>query len=90
MRIVQRTGRIGRLTTRHETAHLRACYPDKQLDYLLRPVGRLLKRIDTAAEVVGIDTAILGRMPSSRIHNGRLARDIRMGGGGWKTARSAR
>ena len=49
VRVVQRTGRIGRLTTRHETAHLRACYPDKQLDYLLRPVGRLLKRIDTAA-----------------------------------------
>ena len=81
MRIVQRTGRIDRLTTRHGTVHSRACYPDKQLDDLLRLVGRLLEKIDTAAEVVGTDTVILGRMPSYKTYNGRLAQDIRVLGG---------
>lgn len=81
MRLVQRTGRIDRLTTKHGTVRSRACVPDKQLDAILELVGKLLRKIDTADRVVGTDGIILGRMPSSQTYNGTLAADIRALGG---------
>lgn len=81
MRIVQRTGRIDRLTTKHQTVHSRACFPDKQLDDILQLVGKLLGKIETAAKVLGTDAVILGKMPSSQTYNGSLAADIRALGG---------
>ena len=76
MRIVQRTGRIDRLTTKHETVHSRACFPDKQLNEILELVAKLLSKLDTAAAVLGSDVVILGRMPSSKIY-GQLDEDLR-------------
>lgn len=77
MRIVQRTGRIDRLTSRHGTVHTRACYPDEQLDGLLKLVGKIMDKLKTVDEVVGTDVEILGKMPSPREFNGRLAVDIK-------------
>lgn len=77
MRIVQRTGRVDRLTSEHKTVRSRACYPDKQLDDLLQLVGKIMDKVDTVAEVVGTDVEILDRMPSPKEYNGRLAMDIR-------------
>lgn len=77
MRIVQRTGRVDRLTSEHATVRSRACYPDKQLDDLLQLVGKIMDKVDTVAEVVGTDVEILDRMPSPKEYNGRLATDIR-------------
>ena len=77
MRIVQRTGRIDRLTSTHKTVHSRACYPDKQLDALLNLIGKLLAKVDTAANVVGTDMEILGKMPSPKKFNENVALDIR-------------
>ena len=77
MRIVQRTGRIDRLTSEYEEVHSRACYPDRQLDDLLQLVGKIMDKVDTVAEVVGTDVEILDRMPSPKEYNGRLATDIK-------------
>ena len=77
MRIVQRTGRVDRLTSRHGTVRTRACYPDEQLDGLLQLVGRLMEKIDTVDEVVGMDVEVLGKMPNPKEFNGRLAMDVK-------------
>ena len=77
MKIVQRTGRVDRLTSAHEIVRSRACYPDEQLDELLRLVGKLLDKIETAADVVGTDVEILGVEANPKEFNGRLAMEIR-------------
>ena len=77
MRIVQRTGRVDRLTSRHDIVRTRACYPAEQLDGLLQLVGRLMEKIDTADKVVGMDVEVLGKMPNPKEFNGRLAMDIK-------------
>ena len=77
MRIVQRTGRVDRLTSRHSTVRTRACYPASELDDLLKLVGRLMEKIDVAGRVVGTDIEILGKMPNPKEFNGRKAMDIK-------------
>ena len=77
MRIVQRTGRIDRLTSIHETVHTRACFPDEQLDGLLKLVGKIMDKLETVDTVVGTDIEILGKMPNPREFNGRLTIDIK-------------
>ena len=77
MRIVQRTGRVDRLTSRHKTVRTRACYPASELDDLLRLVGRLMEKIDVAGKVVGTDVEILGKMPNPKEFNGRMAMDVK-------------
>ena len=77
MRIVQRTGRVDRLTSRHGTVRTRACYPAEQLDSLLQLVGKLMEKIDTVDEVIGMDVEVLGKMPNPKEFNGRLAMDIK-------------
>ena len=77
MRIVQRTGRVDRLTSRHKTVRTRACYPDSELDDLLKLVGRLMEKIDVAGKVVGTDVEILGKMPNPKEFNGRMAMDVK-------------
>ena len=77
MRIVQRTGRVDRLTSRHATVRTRACYPAEQLDKLLQLVGKLMEKIDTADRVVGTDVEILGKMHNPKEFNGRLAMDVK-------------
>ena len=77
MRIVQRTGRVDRLTSEHRIVRSRACYPDKQLDDLLQLVGTLFDKIATAADVVGTDIEILGKDANPKEFNGRLAVDIK-------------
>ena len=77
MRIVQRTGRVDRLTSRHRTVHTRACYPDSELDGLLKLVGKLMEKIDVADKAVGTDVEILGKMPNPKEFNGRMAMDVK-------------
>ena len=77
MRIVQRTGRVDRLTSRHGTVHTRACYPDSELDGLLKLVGKLMEKIDVADKAVGTDVEILGKMPNPKEFNGRMAMDVK-------------
>ncbi len=45
MRLVQRIGRVDRLTSVYDTVHSRECFPDRELDELLVLVGRLMGKI---------------------------------------------
>jgi len=74
MRIVQRTGRVDRLTSRHETIHTRACYPDKELDGILKLMGKLLDKIHMVNKVIGGDAEILGEVPTPKQFNGATQR----------------
>ena len=76
MRIVQRTGRIDRLTSAYDVIHSRACYPDKELDKLLKLIGKLTDKIDTVNETIGLDTEVLGEMPTPKQFNGTIKQRI--------------
>ena len=66
MRIVQRTGRVDRLTSRYDTIQSRACYPDEDLDALLNLMGKVLEKVETANIVIGLDAELLGTVPESK------------------------
>ena len=72
MRIVQRIGRVDRLGSRYDTIHSRACYPDKELDGILRLMGKLLDKINTVNTVIGLDAELLGETPNPQQYNGHL------------------
>ena len=77
MRIVQRIGRVDRLTSRHDTVHSRACYPDRELDGILELMGKLLSKIQTVNTVIGLDSELLGETPTPRQYNGHLRDRLR-------------
>lgn len=72
MRIVQRVGRVDRLTSKYDTVHSRACYPDRELDGILEMMGKLLSKIQTVNEVIGLDSELLGETPTPHQYNGHL------------------
>ena len=72
MRIVQRIGRIDRLTSKHDVVHSRACYPDRELDGILKLMGKLLDKIKTVDQVIGLDSELLGETPTPHQYNGHL------------------
>ena len=74
MRIVQRTGRVDRLTSRHDVIHTRACYPAKELDDILKLMGKLLDKIHVVNEVIGGGDEILGEAMTPRQYNGAMQR----------------
>ena len=74
MRIVQRTGRIDRLTSTYDVIHTRACHPDKELDGILRLMGKLLAKIHVVDTVIGGDSEILGEAPTPKQFNGAMQR----------------
>lgn len=78
MRIVQRMGRIDRLTSKYDTVYSRACFPDKKLDKLLRLVGRLIEKIDIVNQTIGLDTPLLGEEATPKQFNGTTANRIRI------------
>lgn len=78
MRIVQRIGRIDRLTSRYDTVHSRACYPDRELDGILKLMGKLLNKIQTVNDVIGLDSELLGETPTPQQYNGHLKDRLRV------------
>lgn len=78
MRIVQRTGRVDRLTSKHDVIHSRACYPDKDLDAILQLVGTLMDKIGVVDEILGLDAELLGETPSPKQYNGTMVERIRI------------
>lgn len=83
MRIVQRIGRVDRMNTRHQTIRSRACYPDRELDDLLRLFGRLMDKISTVQDVIGLDMPLLDAVPSPKEFNTTtLGRIKKLAGGG--------
>ena len=76
MRIVQRTGRIDRLTSRYDVIHSRVCYPDKELDEIITLMAKLIDKIGIVNETIGADSAILGEAPTPRQFNGNIKQRI--------------
>ena len=78
MRIVQRTGRVDRLTSTYDVIHTRACYPDKELDSILKLMGNLLNKIHVVDAVIGGDSEILGENPTPKQFNGTMQQRIKI------------
>ncbi|MCY4491010.1 MAG: C-terminal helicase domain-containing protein, partial [Thaumarchaeota archaeon] len=78
MRIVQRTGRIDRLASTFKVIHTRACFPDEELDKILKLVGKVIGKIKTANETVGLDGELLGETPNKKQYNGTIMGRIKV------------
>ena len=86
MRIVQRTGRIDRLTSKYDVIHSRACYPARELDDILKLMGKLLNKIETVNTVMGLDSELLGETPTPQHYNGGIKDRLRVLGQKGKAA----
>lgn len=82
MRIVQRIGRIDRLTSAHDTIHSRECFPDEKLDELLTLVGKLMDKIGDINDAIGLDADLLGQEASPKNFSGSAIGHIRAMAGG--------
>jgi len=60
MKIVQRVGRIDRLTSKHRTVTSAVFFPEKELEDELGLLVKLTRKIQKAAVTVGIESTILG------------------------------
>ena len=78
MRLVQRIGRVDRLTSTHPTVHSRECFPDAELDDLLNLVGKLMEKIGDINETVGLDADLLGQEASPKNFQGTTAARLRV------------
>ena len=77
MRLVQRIGRVDRLTSTHETVHSRECFPDTELDDLLELVGKLMEKIGDINDTVGLGEDLLGQEASPKNFQGTTAARLR-------------
>ncbi|CAL9539554.1 helicase-related protein [Streptomyces sp. enrichment culture] len=60
MRLVQRHGRIDRIGSPHREIYMRAFFPDKDLDKVLRLEERLQRKLKQAAASVGVGEVLPG------------------------------
>lgn len=77
MRIVQRIGRVDRLTSTHDVVHSRECFPDEKLDELLTLVGKLMDKIGDINSAIGLDADLLGQEASPKNFKGTTIGRIR-------------
>lgn len=70
MKIVQRIGRVDRLTSKFDVIYARACYPDDRLNDILKLMGKLIYKIQVTNEVIGLDTELLGESPLPKQYSG--------------------
>ena len=82
MRIVQRIGRVDRLTSVHDTVHSRECFPDEKLDELLTLVGKLMDKIGDINDAIGLDADLLGQEASPKNFRGTTINRIQALAGG--------
>ena len=82
MRIVQRIGRVDRLTSTHDVIHSRECFPDEKLDELLTLVGKLMNKIGDINDAIGLDADLLGQEASPKNFSGSAIGHIRAMAGG--------
>lgn len=69
IRLVQRSGRIDRLGSRHEEIHVCNMFPEDELEELLRLVERLQDRISQIDDLGLLDASILGEVVHPRTFN---------------------
>lgn len=82
MRIVQRIGRVDRLTSEHDIVHSRECFPEDDLDELLRLSSSLMDKISDINETIGLDADLLGQEASPKNFKGTAVRRIQALAGG--------
>lgn len=66
VRMIQRAGRINRLKTLHDPVFVYNCFPEKELEELLRIVERLHRRIRDIDQSVGLDASVMGETISDK------------------------
>jgi hypothetical protein len=69
VRLVQRSGRIDRLRSRHDEIHIWNMFPEQELERLLRLLERLNARITQIDELGMLDASILGEVVHPRTFN---------------------
>lgn len=69
MKIVQRVGRVDRLTTEHSFVTSAVFFPEKELDDELGLLPKLTRKIQKAAGTVGVESTILGEKESPKNFN---------------------
>lgn len=69
MRIVQRVGRVDRLTSEYKKITSAVFVPEKELNDLLKIMEKLEDKIQTIGEVVGAEGSILGEKENPREFN---------------------
>ena len=69
MKIVQRVGRIDRLTSKHRTVTSAVFFPEKELEDELGLLVKLTRKIQKAAGTVGVESTILGEKESPKNFN---------------------
>ena len=69
MRIVQRVGRVDRLTSKFKSITSAVFVPEKELNDLLRIMEKLESKIQTIADVVGAEGSILGEKENPKEFN---------------------
>ena len=89
MRIVQRIGRVDRLTSTHGTVHSRECFPDTKLDDLLKLVGKLMDKIGHINDTIGLTEDLLGQEASPKNFGETTAGRIRALAGGVESGKVA-
>lgn len=66
VRMIQRFGRVDRIGAAHETIYLHNTWPDTEVDRMLSLTDRLLNRIQTFHDMIGLDNRLLSE--SERIN----------------------
>jgi superfamily II DNA or RNA helicase/HKD family nuclease len=66
VRLIQRFGRVDRIGTEHTTIHLHNTWPDTEVDEELSLTERLLTRIQSFHDMIGLDAPLLSQ--SERIN----------------------
>jgi superfamily II DNA/RNA helicase len=66
VRMIQRAGRINRLKALHDLVYVYNCYPDKELNNLLRIVERLQQRVRDIDQSVALDHSVMGEIISDK------------------------
>ena len=59
VKLIQRFGRVDRIGTEHLTIHLHSMWPDLDIDENLALTDRLLRRIQTFHDFIGLDSKLL-------------------------------
>ncbi|MGH2586098.1 MAG: SNF2-related protein, partial [Dehalococcoidia bacterium] len=80
VRMIQRAGRIDRLFSPHERVSFYNVMPERELEELLKLVGRLSARVASIEEMVGLDASVLGE----QIEEKALDKIMKLAAGGEK------
>ena len=59
VKLIQRFGRVDRIGTEHEVISLHNMWPDRDVDYQLELTDRLLKRVQSFHDLIGLDSKLL-------------------------------